>query len=291
MFGYVIPDKMNMFVKDYYNYKAYYCGFCKRIGKDLGQFMRFSTNYDMVFLDMFCHSLLGVEPKYNDEPCILSPKKKTIVKGDELTDMIVDINTLLMYYKLVDDKEDSKKANVGKKLTKVLVVDSKYKKAKAKYPQIDELYSKEYSRLRQMEKEKTASLDAFADPFANMLKQTIKFILGDKSNEYIEDLMYYLGKWVYFIDAVDDVEKDFEKGEFNPFFVVYEYQSKDKFFEDRLEEMTFLLKSCYNKIIELFKNIDLKINEGAITNILWYGILFRTEDILGRKDKCKKIRI
>ena len=73
MFGYVIPDKMNMFMKDYYNYKAYYCGLCKRIGKDCGQLMRISTNYDMVFFDMFCHSIMEIKPTYHDEPCILYP--------------------------------------------------------------------------------------------------------------------------------------------------------------------------------------------------------------------------
>ena len=125
MFGYVIPDKMNMFMKDYYNYKAYYCGLCKRIGIDCGQLMRISTNYDMVFFDMFCHAVMEVSPKYHDEPCILSPKKKTVVKGDELTDKVVDINTLLMYYKLLDDKLDSKKADIAKSLARSLVANTK----------------------------------------------------------------------------------------------------------------------------------------------------------------------
>ncbi len=291
MFGYVIPDKMNMFMKDYYNYKAYYCGLCKRIGKDCGQLMRISTNYDMVFFDMFCHAVMEVSPKYHDEPCILSPKKKTVVKGDELTDKVVDINTLLMYYKLLDDKLDSKKADIAKSLARSLVVSGKYKKAKKNFPELDNLFASEYERLRDMEKQGTFSIDMLADPFANMLSQSVKSVLGDKCSSDIENMFYYLGKWVYIIDAVDDVEKDFKNKEFNPFFVGYNYQNQDKFFEDKGKELEFLLMSSYNAIKNAYKNIELKFNEGAITNILWYGILMRTQDVLGRKGNCKKIRI
>ncbi len=291
MFGYVIPDKMNMFMKDYYNYKAYYCGLCKRIGKDCGQLMRISTNYDMVFFDMFCHAIMEVSPQYHDEPCILSPKKKTVVKGDVLTDKVVDINTLLMYYKLLDDKLDSKKADIAKGVARSLVVSGKYKKAKKNFPELDNLFASEYERLRDMEKQGTFSIDMLADPFANMLSQSVKSVLGDKCSSDIENMFYYLGKWVYIIDAVDDVEKDFKNKEFNPFFVGYNYQNQDKFFEDKGKELEFLLMSSYNAIKNAYKNIELKFNEGAITNILWYGILMRTQDVLGRKGNCKKIRI
>lgn len=291
MFGYVIPDKMNMFVKDFYTYKAYYCGLCKRIGKDCGQFMRLSTNYDMVFLDMICHQALEIQPIFNKEACILSPKKKMVVKGDELTDKIVDINTLLMYYKLVDDKEDSKKHDLVKDFARVAVVESKYKKAKQRFPELDKLFCDEYARLRKMEKEFNASLDAYADPFANMLRECIKTLLQDKCNQYYEDLFYNIGRWVYFIDAIDDIDKDFKNKEFNPFFVGYTYKSNDEFFADKLDDLTFLLKSCYNSVNQAYKNIKINFNEGVITNILWYGLMMRTEDVLGRKCECKKIRI
>lgn len=291
MFGYVIPDKMNMFMKDYYNYKSYYCGLCKRIGKNCGQFMRISTNYDMVFFDMFCHAVLGIEPIYKNEPCILSPKKKTIVKGDELTDKIVDINTLLIYYKLLDDKLDSTKPDFSKSLARNLVVSGKYKKAKNNFPELDKLFSEEYKRLRIMENEGTATIDMLADPFANMLREALKAVLCDKCTDDMLNMFYFLGKWVYIIDAVDDTEKDFKNKEFNPFFVGYNYENQDKFFEDKVKEVEFLLKSSYNSINNSFKKIELKMNEGAITNILWYGILMRTEDVIRRTGKCKKIRI
>lgn len=291
MFGYVIPDKMNMYMKDFYVYKAHYCGLCKAIGKNCSELMRFSTNYDLVLLDLLVHDLLDIMPTYKNEPCILSPKKKSIAKPDSATFDVVDINTLLMYYKLVDDKEDSKNKSLAKSVANNLVVKSHYKKAKERHPFIDELYKNEYGRLRKYEKEKESSIDKIADPFATMLSITIEYLLKDKCTSDVKELMYNLGKWIYIIDAIDDVDKDFKNGEFNPFLIGYNYVDLDNFFVDNLDRMKFLLMSCYNKMCDHFANIKLNIYEGPITNIIWYGILYRTEDILGRKCECKKIRI
>lgn len=76
MFGYVIPDKPNMLVKDLSEYRAYYCGLCKAIGKSYSEKARFLTGYDCTFLAAFLHNLYIETPKFNDEVCILNPVKK-----------------------------------------------------------------------------------------------------------------------------------------------------------------------------------------------------------------------
>lgn len=290
MFGYVIPDKLNMYVKDFYTYKAYYCGLCKSIGKSCGQCMRLTTNYDVTFLDMLTHSMLNKVNEFRNETCILSPlKKKTIAVGDEITKRVVDVNTLLSYYKLLDDGVDNK--SFAKEFTRITVVQAKYNKAKQRLPEIDKFYAQEYGKLFELERKNVGGIDVFAEPFSLMLKETIKVLLGDKSNCYVEEMMYFLGKWIYVIDAIDDIDKDYKNKEFNPFLINYEYLGLDKFFEDKYSELEFLLMSCYNKIYENFNKLELKLNEGALTNIVWYGILMRTEDILRRENKCKKIRL
>ena len=35
--------------------------------------------------------------------------------------------------------------------------------------------------------------------------------------EAIEDIICHVARWIYFIDAVDDLEEDLRKGRFNPF--------------------------------------------------------------------------
>ena len=58
------------------------------------------------------HSLFDKDIELNDEVCILNPvKKKSIVKDDELTKDIIDVNTILMHYKCVDDIIDDKSSS------------------------------------------------------------------------------------------------------------------------------------------------------------------------------------
>ncbi len=49
MFGYVTPCKMELKIKEYEKFRAYYCGLCKTIKKDYGELPRVTINYDMTF--------------------------------------------------------------------------------------------------------------------------------------------------------------------------------------------------------------------------------------------------
>lgn len=49
MFGYVTPCKMELKIKEYEKFRAYYCGLCKTIKKDYGELPRITINYDMTF--------------------------------------------------------------------------------------------------------------------------------------------------------------------------------------------------------------------------------------------------
>ena len=94
MFGYVIPDKPNMLVKDLSEYRAYYCGLCKAIGKSYSEKARLLTNYDCTFLAAFLHNLYVEMPKFNDEVCILNPVKKKTVCVSEKSGLIIITTTV-----------------------------------------------------------------------------------------------------------------------------------------------------------------------------------------------------
>ena len=290
MFGYVLPDKPNMFMKDYALYRAFYCGLCKSIGKKCNQVMRFTTNYDITFLNVLYHAIFDVDVEIKEETCILGPfKKKSIAKDDELTQVIVDVNNILGHYKCVDDIKDNKSAS--KWMFDKLVLKRHYKKAKVNLEKIDEIVSKGYEKLRDLEQEKCKSVDIVADPFANIMKGISKELFKEKFDDSIGDMMYALGKWVYIVDAIDDVEEDYKDKKFNLFLFDYDYTDKKTFLIEKHDDLEFILKSCYKDIVDNFNKLKVKKYEGVLTNILWYGIKAKTEEILSRSEKCKRIRI
>lgn len=287
MFGYVLVDKPNMYMKDFTMYKAFYCGFCKGVGKKCSQIMRFTTNYDMTFFDILLHSVYDKEPVIKNEVCVLNPlKKKSICKSDELTEISIDVNNILLHYKLRDDIYDSKSGK-GKFIDGALL-RRHYKKSAARQPEVDKLCADNYTELRRLEKEKCDILDAVAHPFAQIMKGITQITFKDKYDENIGELMYNLGRWVYFCDAADDIEDDYKKNQYNPFLIGYDYKDKATFDKDKGEEIAFVLKSAYNAICKAFEGVKTPRYEGVLTNIIWYGLLGTTNKIIGGQKVAKK---
>lgn len=109
MFGYVVIDKPNILIKDYQTYRCYYCGLCKSIGKRTGQCMRMTLNYDIVLLALLGYNYEDKEPIFKKGRCPVHPLKKVeYVDNSETLERISDVNTILGYYKLVDDVIDEK---------------------------------------------------------------------------------------------------------------------------------------------------------------------------------------
>lgn len=290
MFGYVIPDKLNMYMKDYYGYRAFYCGLCKSIGKRCGQLMRIGTTYDMTFLNIFAHAVHDVEIEMKMSTCVLNRVNKRLMACDDaITQKVVDIGTILAHYKCVDDINDDK--SLSKKFIDRAVIKKHYKKAKKLYPQLDEYISQKYNELASLEKENCGSIDKVAHCFGEIMQYIGEVTFEDKYTQPLKDIMYNTGKWIYLADAIDDIDDDFKKGKYNVFLVGYEYENKAKFLEDKQEILEFVLMSCYNTIYNNFDKIDVNKYEGILTNIFWYGMLNSTQDILRRSEKCKKTRI
>ncbi len=102
----MVPVKAELGQADFCLYRAFYCGICKSTGKMFGQWPRFTTNYDMVFLSVLLHDYSKQQVTFSNERCVCNPKKKTIVCRNELFDKIVATNILLSYNKAQDDVND-----------------------------------------------------------------------------------------------------------------------------------------------------------------------------------------
>ncbi|MCX4362342.1 MAG: DUF5685 family protein [Clostridia bacterium] len=290
MFGYVVPDKMNMFMKDFYSYRGFYCGLCKSIGRRCGQLMRIGTTYDMTFLNVLAHAVLDVEMQMKMGTCVLNRvQRKLIGTDDEITLKVVDISTILAHYKCVDDYRDEKSAS--KRFADASVIRRHYKKAKKLYPELDAFISQKYAELAALEGEKCASPDRAAHPFAEIMVKIGETVFGEKNDETLEKMMYNVGKWVYICDAIDDVDDDFKKKGYNVFLQNYEYKDKAAFLQEKKQTLEYVLMSAYNAVLESFDKIQVKKYEGILTNVIWYGMLNNTNELLRRCEKCKKIRI
>lgn len=285
MFGYVIPDKPNMLIKDYGVYRAYYCGMCKAIGKRFGQSMRMTLNYDITLLALFAVNIRKAEPNFRDARCAVHPiAKRQIAERLDVFSTVADINAVLGYHKASDDVNDEKRA--GKRIVKSFLAPYR-KRAAKRIPEFDRVCSEQYAELLRLEKSGERSVDKLAHPFATIMAEAGVTVGGDGN---FARLCYNLGRWIYFLDAVDDLEEDVKKGRFNPFSagLKKEELTKEKIAEIKVTARGLLNAASYN-IKELYNAMDVTVSEGALSNIIYLGLDARAEQVLcGRCKNGKK---
>lgn len=219
MFGYVRIRKDELKMKDYNTYKAVYCSLCRELGKDYGLPARLTLNYDFTFLAILRLALAQDEPGFADSRCALNPlvKCKKYTGAHSEFSFVTAAAMIIFYYKLLDNIADEQfSKRVVSRLLK-LVFHNKYKKAVSRYPELAVIAAQMAQRQTETE-QNAASLDACAHPTADALAQI--FALGSSDNgqkEILHRLGYCLGRYVYFIDALDDYQPDQKKGAFNAF--------------------------------------------------------------------------
>ncbi len=282
MFGYVKTDFPNTYVKDVILYKAMYCGLCKSIGKCCGQKGRLLLSYDLTFLSVLLHNVLGVDVSVNKEHCVIHPlTKRPIAKPTKLSQEVGALNVILAYYKLCDDVIDNNKGRLKRATFK-----SSYKNAKKKYPILDQIVAKHFNKLLELEKQNCDSIDICADPFGLMIEDIVRYFVPDCQQELCE-LSYDLGKWIYLIDALDDFDKDLKKKNFNVFVNSYkDVYTKAELVKVKAFDIASLFGGLINRLSENCKKINFKFNHDLIENVLILGLKVQTKNVMENK-KCE----
>lgn len=261
MFGYVTINKPEMKFKEYDIYRSYYCGLCKSMGKRHGNLCRISLSYDINFLVLLLTGLYETETEINSEKCMLQPFKKRDIRKNEFTDYGADVNLMLAYSKFEDDWYDEKKT--GAKILMTLL-KGKNETIKKRYEEKIKVISENLRKLNEYERENEVNIDYVAGTFGNILAE----IYAYKEDEWEEDLRrmgFYLGKFIYIMDAYEDIEEDIKKNNYNPL--------KNIFYEEDFEN------KCYNMLTMMmaectksFERLPIVENIQILRNILYAGV-------------------
>jgi hypothetical protein len=291
MFGYIVPEKPEMKIKEYELFRAYYCGVCKSIGKRLGQLERFTLNYDSAFLAVLLSAAAGERIKVQRMRCVAHPvEKRHIIRDSAIIDYASDFNILLAYYNLQDKRRDD---GGLVPVSAMAVLHRVFKKLRKKYAQKCDIIEMRLNELVQLEKAGCDSMDRAAEPFAKLMEEVTAYeplCTEEKHDRTLRWIGYNLGKWIYLLDAFDDLEKDIKAGSYNPLIFQYKYKGGDlaEFRTQIRDKVEFNLTYSLNEISRAFELLDVKANKEILENIIYMGMLRKTEKILGT-GSCSKV--
>lgn len=270
MFGYVRINKMDLTFREFDYYKGYYCGLCKYLKENHGEVSRLSLNYDITFLIVILTALYKLDSDITYERCIANHLKKKMRIVNEITEYAASMNILLSYYKLEDNLYDDN--GIKDKLAYELY-KGKLKKAYEKYPQKAEYIKQQLGNLRELEKQESKSIDKVSNTFGNLMGEIFVY----KKDEYEQNLRnigFNLGKYIYILDAYEDLEEDNKKGRYNPFI---DYIDKKEELKNKVDRLISMSLGMATKNIE---QLNLEFNKSIIDNIIYSGVYLRYKSIL-----------
>lgn len=285
MFGYVTISKEQLTEDEYDIFCSYYCGVCKATGKRASQLSRMGLSYDITFLALVLESLSEVDPEIKMENCIVHPiKKRSCVKESGALDYAAEVGVILEYLKLADDLHDDKsvKAAAG-----MMLMHRGYKRSAKQNIQSHELIKKQLKRLSEYEKNGCDSIDETADAFAKILECLFapEFIEDRKITRILSWMGYNLGRWIYILDAYNDMERDFKDKSYNPLLAGGETPEQVK--TNRKQETELALTFTLENIASAFELLDFKRNESLIGKIIYTGLKQRQAFVLdGKSGEC-----
>lgn len=284
MFGYLKPDLPYLYIKDDTLYKAVYCGLCKSIGRECGQRARLALTYDVAFFSALVHNLAGEDVKIKSERCVAHwIKRRPVAQKDDLGDFSAYLNAVLAYYKLKDDVADENKGGL-----KLIFLTKAKKRADKKYPELSEIVSKRYGELFALEDKKCDSPDMVAEPFAKMLEELSSVALKDKSSAASKKLFYYVGKWIYLVDALDDYDKDVKKGNYNPLYYAFgQVKTVTEVVKNHGSDLNFVFSELFSGLKDGLNGCKFYFNHDLIDNVITRGIPSATVKILKKGTNAK----
>ena len=260
MFGYVTANLGELSQEQRDRYTEVYCGICGAIGKRSSQLSRMGLQYDMVFLALTLMSLYEPEETKGRFRCLMHPEKKRSRTSGPIIDYAADMNVALSYLKALDDWQDDQKTS-ARLLAKAL--KPHYDRISKDYPRQCAAMEQSLEALGALEKENIPDPDRAANAFGQLMA-ALFVRKEDRWQEPLSQMGFFLGRFIYLVDAQLDLAEDQKKGSYNP---LVHTQT-----EDNLESILVLTLS---RCAFFYEKLPLVQDKGLLDNILYSGVWVR----------------
>ena len=222
MFGYVKVSKGELRVREYEYYRASYCGLCRSMGKCTGQCSRVTLSYDISFLSQVRMALCGVTPQFKKRRCLVHPfRARMMMEPNAELRYAADVSALLAYEKCRDDRADAGIFGRIAATLRCLFLHGAYRRAKKRHGDLAGALRDLLRKLTGIERERRASVDEPAAVFGEILALLFAADLPEAQARIARVIGTKVGRFIYIVDAVDDMARDEKSENYNPVLLLY----------------------------------------------------------------------
>jgi hypothetical protein len=256
MFGSIAINPEALSKEENDRYRQYYCGLCHQLDVMYGSIGRASLAYDMTFLAMLLSSLYELEETRGGQRCVPHPVKPRSYVATPTTAYAADMNIILAYYQYLDDWNDDHDPAAREKSR---LMEKYLARIREFNPRQCMAIADSLQRLGEMEKAGELNPDLPANCFGELMGA----LLAWRQDEYTSTLWRMgasLGRFVYLLDAVNDLKSDIKKQRYNPLVAQLE--------TDFTPMLTMLLAECTAE----FEKLPIRRDRHILQNHLYSGV-------------------
>lgn len=236
-----------------------------------------TLSFDMTFLLVLLSGLYEPETRIDNCTCIAHPLEKHETRTNEFTSYVGDMNLLLSYLKCKDDWADEKKK---KSYIFGRLLSPEIRKVTEKYPKKVEIITALIEEISANEKKQETDIDKMGGLFGRIMAE----IFAPRTDEWehgMRTIGFFLGKYIYLLDAYEDIDKDLKDGNYNPFHPLY--QNPD--FEAKCNSiLTMMMAECS----AAFEKLPIIEYVDILRNILYSGVWCRYEAIYQERKQTQE---
>lgn len=278
MFGYIITNPQTLSEKQQQRFRAYYCGLCRVLQQRYGLIGRSTLSYDMTFLALLLNTLYEPEEKNGYERCFLHPVKKHPFVESKVFDYVADMNVALAYHKCMDNWIDDRSVPYA---AEAALLKKAYRQVYEQFPEKCLVIEKWLEEIHQIESANLMEIDLLANSTGKMMGELFIYDADDIWAESLRKIGDGLGRFIYFMDAYDDLPGDIKHNRFNPL----KKYCNDKDYEEMCRSALMLMVADST---EEFEQLPIVQDIDIIRNVLYSGVWSKYAIIQKRREAKEK---
>ena len=280
MFGYIITNGDNLPKERSERFREFYCGLCRTLRRKHGIMGGLTLSYDMTFLAVLLNALYEPEERRGEERCPVHPLKRHHYVDSPVLEYCADMNIALAYHKCLDDWRDDKNAISA---AEARLIEAAYRRVETVWPDQCAAIVSWLGEIHRIEADDIGQIDQPVNATGRMLGALFQYRPGDVWSEALNAMGDGLGRFIYLMDAYDDMPADLKRGRYNPLKAHASRTDYEDFCRDAMM-MAVADATREFEMLPIVKDADI------LRNVLYSGLWSKYVLIRKKRDPKKKER-
>lgn len=262
MFGYIVANQASLSQERQKRLRAMYCGLCRTLRCRHGLAGSTALSYDLTFLAMLLNAVYEPGEQAGRERCAAHPAHRHDYVASPVMDYVADMNVALAYHKCLDDwRDDRRLISAGESA----LLKRAYRRVEHAYPGRCADIEAWLQEIRALEADGASQIDPPVNATGRMLGRLFVHPEHAMWAGDLETVGDGLGRFVYFMDAYDDLPADMRKGRYNPLRSLRDREDYESLCKSALMMMAA-------EAAEAFERMPVVLDADILRNVLYSGI-------------------